>query len=160
MYTDFFVPPSKPLLLDKRFCEAHPALGMRPTAGSGSVFGDGDGRPKAIDYTKLQFAMEGKCRSKRPKHLRPTPKEWIKALDQLKRRNRSAIRLFVVYHHAQGTYAVSLPQDDLVQLKSYGIDVSGGEEQDFARANAEFEFSVFSYYKWKALYEEICDLQG
>lgn len=153
---DIFVPPSNPQAFDERFCKAYPALGMKATSGSGSVHGDGDGRPTVIDYSKLQFAMEGKCRSGSPQHCRPTPNEWRKAQKDLHVRNAGAVRLFAVYQFDDKNFKVSIPKEDYEQLcailaeKSITVD-AGYQEKEVA----DDTMYLHDYLQWKSLYASI-----
>lgn len=126
------------LRFERAFVSAHPALRLRLSAGSGSVHGDGDGRPTHVDHGAVQFALEGKVRHAPPlsgraqRRTRPTPAEWVKAMGDPTRRPGSddwrgqlrkyaprAVRLFAVYNCAPDTYEVWVPEEDAAALEPH-----------------------------------------
>ena len=149
-----FIPPGNPALLDEQFVDEYPLLAMRATSGSGSYWGDGDGRPKSIRYDELQFAMEGKVRISGHTHSRPRPVEWVKALTQLRKRNRSAIRLFVVHDCNTQEFTVSIPEDDVEQLRGYDLTVDG-IKHTFTRKGETYNYLLLDEMDWDELYDEL-----
>ena len=130
----FHVPESNPRLVDDQFVAAFPALGIVPTLNSGAYWGDGDGRPRTIDYGELQFAHESKVRFTKRGKLYPSTAELKKALVQLRRRNPQAIRLFLVYNTELDRYTMSIPWADARQLEHHGFVLNGtltGDEEPY-----------------------------
>lgn len=158
---DIQVPKSNPRAFEEGFCKKHPALNLKTTAGSGSKWSDGDAR-SVIDRGKLQFAMEAKCRFSGFK-LRPSPKEWAKAMNQLQKRNPDVVRLFAVYISEREifpipTYAVSIPNEDLEHLRRTGVEIVPADEQHtVSRDEKTWCYSLFEFKSWKSLYENIAD---
>lgn len=150
-----YIPSGSPELLDKRFCEEYPKLGIIPTSGSGSYWGDGDGRPKSIRYDEIQWGMEGKVRiSSRHKTLKPYAAEWVKALTQLRKRNASAIRIFVVYSTDKRDFSVSLPLEDVEQLRAHGITVEG-EDHAISSGGEAYPFLLLDEFEWDDVYAQL-----
>lgn len=154
---DIQVPRSDPTAFERAFCSKHEALGLKTTAGSGSKWGDGDAR-EVLDRGKLQFALEAKCRFTES-DAHPKPKEWEKAMSQLRKRDPDAIRLFAVYvaekeHVPISSYAVSIPAEDITAL---GEVVSVPEFTTFtiSRGEKTWECGFFVFSYWKDLYESI-----
>lgn len=158
MPTDLYVPSGKPQMFEKQFVNNHPALNMQLSAGSGSVWGDGDARPQVINYDDMQFGMEAKVRDESPNHLRPVPAEWKKAMTQLRKRNSGAIRLFAVYHRTHRTYAVTIPEEDVLDV-AWFTDVSAEHLlNDLAEGTMTTEQGhTYEYSEWKKLYSIISD---
>jgi hypothetical protein len=122
----FFVTEDDPHALDDQFVDMFDALGLKTTSNSGAYHGDGDLRSQAVHADRLTFALESKARfSSSYKNCKPRAGEWVKAMKQLKKFDRSAIRLFLVYRAETGDWAVSIPRDDVSRLESEGIDVGG-----------------------------------
>lgn len=148
----FHVPESNPRLVDEQFAAAFPALGIVPTTNSGAYWGDGDGRPRAIDRGVLQFAHESKVRLTKAGKLYPTGPEMAKGLSQLRVRNPDAIRLFLVYHRVLDEFAISIPETDVRQLRGYGIEVFGTVK---AYRGQMLVYRYFTEDEWYRLYDAI-----
>lgn len=150
----FHIPRNRPDLLDEQFIEYFPALGMRTTSNSGAFWGDGDLREQATDYSLLQFAVETKVRfSERYKHCRPTAAELSKACDQLRVRNRHAIRLVLVHNQVLGRYGVAIPEEDVNVLESQGLIVGGTPRT--TRGLHPVSYRYLSDTAWESLYDQI-----
>jgi hypothetical protein len=157
---DIQVPESDPGAFERAFCSKHEALGLKTTAGSGSKWGDGDAR-EVLDRSKLQFALECKCRFT-SSNMRPRPSEWKKAMDQLRKRDPEAVRLFAVYVAEKErvpvpSYSVTIPEIDLERLTGrIGSAPDPAETFRISKEKQAWDTCFrFDFSGWKNLYESI-----
>lgn len=154
---DIQVPRDDPTAFERAFCSQHEALGLKTTASSGSKWGDGDAR-EVLDRSKLQFAMEAKCRFT-SSSVKPKKSEWEKALSQLRKRDSEAVRLFAVYVDEKknlpiADYAVTIPAEDCEMLRDGGIDIPPPSDWFFDSSETETGH-LFSFTRWKDLYQNV-----
>ncbi|RMH18207.1 MAG: hypothetical protein D6698_07435 [Gammaproteobacteria bacterium] len=150
----FHVSERNPRVIDRQFAEAFPALDLKATANSGSFHGDGDLRPRSVRYDRLTFAMESKCRfSSSRKHCRPTSAEWAKAISQLSKFDRTAIKLFLVYNAPMKTWSVNLSLADWEILKqTYDLSTIHPHFYKLRHQNKTYEMVEIQSSDWIELY--------
>lgn len=153
----FHVPRDNPRIIDDQFVQRYPALGMRTTSNSGAYWGDGDLCPVVTDYGIIQFAMESKVRYTNRKTLLPSPQEYIKALDQLRKRNAQAIRLFLVYTATYRRFGITLPEYDAKQLEAHGFVVEGESKKIQPKGGDVLSVRFLDEGSWNKLYNQLKD---
>ena len=166
---DIYVPRNNPEVFEEEFIKKHAALRMKTTSGSGSYWSDGDGRADAVRHDEMTFALEAKTRwSDEYVNAKPRAREWRKAMGekgdvsrskargQLRKFDRTALRLFAVYYNEDGTYAVSIPERDF-NILSELIDLEDtiGQRETISSKGYEYPYLYLPYQPWKKLYGEI-----